>query len=186
MRPRKSSFHDDLISHFERRLSDLGPRSKYPYLQKIARDQGQDTYVKSSLDVGTTGSEEVLIKKRVPNRNRLRGKWWKYIKTENQGEKDLEKGNTTKDSNCAEKGYMTKDQTQKGYGEENQEEICAEKVVDCLKNGDHLDEGYRTEKSGDHMESGYNHLDEGYFTEKCFIRKGHMEGVYDHLNVDYT
>ncbi len=38
-RQRKSSFHDELLSHFEKRLSDLGPRKWYPYVKQIDCNQ---------------------------------------------------------------------------------------------------------------------------------------------------
>ena len=63
VRSQNLSFQEDLISHFERRLSDLGPRSKYPYLQK--------------LDQQPAASVEMLAHARVQEDKR-RGKWWKY------------------------------------------------------------------------------------------------------------
>lgn len=65
------SLQEDLISHFERRLSDLGPRSKYPYLQQL--DQQQAT----SSSTSTSHSVEMLAHARVKE-DKKRGKWWKY------------------------------------------------------------------------------------------------------------
>ena len=70
-----SSFHEDLMNHFERRLSDLGPRSKYPYLQQIDRQQ---SLTGNSLgSAGSSHSEETLSRMRVQE-DRRRGRWWKY------------------------------------------------------------------------------------------------------------
>lgn len=75
-----SSFKEELISHFERRLSDLGPRSKYPYLQQLDKQQAKNSG--SSLGSGAgSQSEEMLPQMRVCIRvpeERRRGKWWKY------------------------------------------------------------------------------------------------------------
>ena len=68
----QSSFREELISHFERRLSDLGPRSKYPYLQQI--DQQHSAVAMESLET-TSQSEEMLTQ--LPKKMG-RGTWWKY------------------------------------------------------------------------------------------------------------
>ncbi len=52
-RQRKSSFHDELLSHFEKRLSDLGPRNQYPYLQQIDRSQRETGLAGHSLGGGS-------------------------------------------------------------------------------------------------------------------------------------
>lgn len=75
MRTRTSSFHDDLMSHFERRLSDLGPRSKYPYLQQLDRNREKGLSAKGGDALGAGHSEEVLSKKRTGGRDK---KWLKY------------------------------------------------------------------------------------------------------------
>jgi hypothetical protein len=63
-----STFRDELISHFERRLSDLGPRSKYPYLQSIDQKRsGSGTVSPES----TSQSEETL------SQEKRRHTWWK-------------------------------------------------------------------------------------------------------------
>lgn len=66
----ESSFREELLSHFERRLSDLGPRSKYPYLQRIDKQQSGGTGSPES----TSQSEEMLT--RLPT-EKGRGTWWK-------------------------------------------------------------------------------------------------------------
>ena len=40
----RSSFRDELLYHFERRLSDLGPRKNYPYLQNLERSVTSGAY----------------------------------------------------------------------------------------------------------------------------------------------
>lgn len=71
-----SSFQEDLISHFERRLSDLGPRSKYPYLQQLDRRQALANSL-GSRNTSTSKSEEMLSRVRIRD-DKKRGKWWKY------------------------------------------------------------------------------------------------------------
>lgn len=71
----QSSFREELISHFERRLSDLGPRSKYPYLQQI--DTQHDGHSTDSPE-STSHSEEVLTRL---SKEKRRGTWWKYYAT---------------------------------------------------------------------------------------------------------
>lgn len=68
-----TSFQDDLISHFERRMSDLGPRNKYPYLQQLDEQQA---LIASSAN---SKSVEVLSKVRVHS-DKGRGRWSKYAK----------------------------------------------------------------------------------------------------------
>lgn len=67
------SFREDLMSHFERRLSDLGPRSKYPYLQRIAQQNSESGT--GSLE-STSQSEEMLT--RLPMEREKSVAWWKY------------------------------------------------------------------------------------------------------------
>ena len=68
-----SAFREELLSHFERRLSDLGPRSKYPYLQRIVDQKHSNSGTISPES--TSQSEEVLT--RLP-KEKKRGTWWKY------------------------------------------------------------------------------------------------------------
>lgn len=76
-----SSFQEDLVKHFERRLSDFGPRCGYPYLQRI--DQQKEAAELPSADSNTLGSghafqsEESLTRGR-GFRKKRRDKWWKY------------------------------------------------------------------------------------------------------------
>ena len=71
-----SSFQGDLLSHFERRLSDLGPRSKYPYLQQL--DQHVTDAPKSLGAANSTSqSAEVLSGMRV-REEKGRGTWWHH------------------------------------------------------------------------------------------------------------
>ena len=67
-----SSFRKELMCQFERRLSDLGPRNKYPYLQRI--DQQHSAVATDSLET-TSQSDEVLTS--LP-RGGQESTWWKY------------------------------------------------------------------------------------------------------------
>ncbi len=75
-RQRKSSFQDELLSHFERRLSDLGPRNQYPYLQQIDRNQRETGLAGHSLGGG--GGEGAISEELLSRRMGVRGRWWKY------------------------------------------------------------------------------------------------------------
>ncbi len=78
-RQRKSSFQDELLSHFERRLSDLGLRNRYPYLQQIDRSQ-RETGHSLGEGGGERAMSEDLFSRRmgVQGGRRVRGRWWKY------------------------------------------------------------------------------------------------------------
>ncbi len=83
-RQRKSSFQDELLSHFERHLSDLGPRNQYPYLQQIDRNQRETRLAGHSLGGGGgegAMSEELLTRRMgVQGERRVRGRWWQMIR----------------------------------------------------------------------------------------------------------
>ena len=54
-----SSFCDDLLNQFERRLSDLGPRSKYPYLQQLERSATNGAYDHLEKEIIFEGREGI-------------------------------------------------------------------------------------------------------------------------------
>jgi len=78
----RSSFREELLYHFERRLSDLGPRSKYPCLQKLERSVtsgAYDTCEKLTKDSGgekraERSRENLAAKRRIA---RGGGRKWK-------------------------------------------------------------------------------------------------------------
>lgn len=91
----RSSFCDDLLSHFERRLSDLGPRSKYPYLQQLERSATNGAYdhleknvkYEGGLGVGSRAQAPLVRTKGIRSRDR---RWWRY--GGNYFGKDVRKG----------------------------------------------------------------------------------------------
>ena len=99
------SFQEDLISHFERRLSDLGPRSKYPYLQKL------DQQPASSGVSNTSQSVEMLAHARVKEEKR-RGKWWKYSHSSSVKDNLLHQQNQQEQQQHQEQGQQQYQQEQ--------------------------------------------------------------------------
>ena len=78
-----SSFCDDLLNHFERRLSDLGPRSKYPYLQHLERSATNGAFDNMEKNVkyegigvgGRTVQVPLVRTKGIRAQDNL---WWRY------------------------------------------------------------------------------------------------------------
>ncbi len=75
----RSSFTEDLLYHFERRLSDLGPRSKYPCLQKLERSVTSGAFDGKARDRGQGPKKKERNSSAVGRKKIVRagGKRWK-------------------------------------------------------------------------------------------------------------
>lgn len=116
----RSSFRDELLYHFECRLSDLGPRSKYPCLQKLGRSVTSGAYDGLEKKAGDNGqkkktgrSHDALARKRVVRGGG--GRRWRR----HGGYVDAGRAKTVKQEECETRVEDIKNHKCKKNGERN-------------------------------------------------------------------